>query len=320
MNGIVMAGRPAPQPALPGVSRRRFSSMLGSLAGLPLVAWPDMNRAFAAGKTGSGVPAKTYPRFDEAVSRVLPETGFQSRIAFKDSIVDLAKHGVIDREKFLALYGTNGPLPGRLATILSEPSNRGILLTAENATDYVNLLWPVGLATRMAVNAESPLNGDSLFDFASTGGWTLGRETNGGAYFNKLPIVRLTRKQEAQVLRMAKTTYRPCCNNSTFFQDCNHGSALLGLLQLGTSQGLGEDELYREALAFNSFWFPSYYVRTALFFKVIKKTDWADADPRIVLGFDYSAGGPWQENVAASVEKIPDLIPPAPGAGAGCGL
>ncbi len=36
----------------------------------------------------------------------------------------------------------------------------------------------------------------------------------------------------------------------------NHGSALRGLLQLGASQGLSEEELYREALAFNSFWFP----------------------------------------------------------------
>ena len=83
---------------------------------------------------------------------------------------------------------------------------------------------------------------------------------------------------------------------------------------------MGDDELYREALAFNSFWFPDYYVRTALLFKVAKKTEWGDVDPRAALGFDYSALGPWQKNVGAPVAKVRDLIPPAPDGGAACGL
>src|SRR3546814_19376416 len=91
------------------------------------------------------------------------------------------------------------------------------------------------------------MNGDSLYNFASTGGWTLGKEQNGGAYFNKFRIVELTPEQVALVTQVAKSTYRPCCNNSTFFQDCNHGSALLGLLHLGASQGLTENELYQAA-------------------------------------------------------------------------
>jgi hypothetical protein len=99
----------------------------------------------------------------------------------------------------------------------------------------------------MSTNKTSPVNGVSLFNLPSTGGWTLGKEENGGAYFNEFRIVELTPEQEALVTRIAKNTYRPCCNNSTFFQDCNHGSALLGLLELGASQGLTADELYQEA-------------------------------------------------------------------------
>src|SRR3546814_2132150 len=76
----------------------------------------------------------------------------------------------------------------------------------------------------MSANESSPMNGDSLYNFASTGGWTLGKEQNGGAYFNKFRIVELTPEQVALVTQVAKSTYRPCCNNSTFFQDCNHGS------------------------------------------------------------------------------------------------
>jgi hypothetical protein len=306
-----------------GLSRRRFSGMLLSAAGLPLLDWQGLGGILLPEEQDPfplSTPALSYPLYDEAVSRVLPESGFQSRIALKDSILRLVEHGVIDRGKFFALYGTSGPHPEEFSRILSRPSGNRILLTNANATYYVNLLWPVGLATHMAANADSPLNGDSLYNLASTGGWTLGREPNGGAYFNKLPIVRLTKTDEARVVGIAKSTYRPCCNNSTFFQDCNHGSALLGVLQLGASQGLSEDDLYSEALAFNSFWFPDYYIRTALYFKVVKKTEWPDVDPRIVLGFDYSAGGPWQQNVAAKVETIPGLIPPAPGGGAGCGV
>lgn len=305
------------------ISRRNFSTMLLSVVGLPLIDWRHFDGLLIPDRADPfppQMPAPSHPLYDAAVAEVLPEKGLRSKIALKDSVLSLVEEGVIDRGKFFALYGTSGPLPGDFTDILNAPSNGEILLTATNANYYVNLLWPVGLATRMSANAKSPLNGDSLYTFASTGGWTLGHEKNGGIYFNKFPIVRLTEDEEARVVQIAKATYRPCCDNSTFFQDCNHGSALLGVLQLGASQGLSDAELYREALAFNSFWFPDNYVRTALFFKVIKKTEWADVDPRVVLGFEYSAGGPWQQNVAAQVDRIPGLIPAAPGGGAGCGV
>ena len=196
-------------------------------------------------------------------------------------------------------------------------SHLPIHLTEGNADYYVNLLWPLGLANYMSTNESSPMSGDSLYNFASTGGWTLGKEQNGGAYFNKFRIVELTPEQETLVTQVAKSTYRPCCNNSTFFQDCNHGSALLGLLQLGASQGLTEDELYQEALAFNTFWYPQIYVQTALYFKVVEGIDWADVDPRIVMGSRYSALGPWRTSVGARVARIPNLLPKASDANCG---
>ena len=88
--------------------------------------------------------------------------------------------------------------PDELKGVLNEPSNRPILFARENANYYVNLLWLLGLANYMPSNMQSPINklnpikGQSLFDFASTGGWNLGKEVNGGAYFNKFKIVELT--------------------------------------------------------------------------------------------------------------------------------
>src|SRR3989338_839634 len=246
--------------------------------------------------------------FDEVLAKVLPEQGFQSKVQLGNSVVKLVENGVIDQAKFEAVYQGRGGFPSELKDVLTKPSPAPILLTRANAQYYVNLLWPLGLSNYMESNKSSPVNGKSLFNFASTGGWGLGKEENGGAYFNKFNIVELTPEQEALVTKIAQNTYRPCCDNSTFFQDCNHGSALLGLLQLGATQGLTEDELYREALAFNSFWFPDNYIQTALYFKAVKNIDWEQVDARVVMDKDFSTGSGWYENYNKEI-KLLDLMP-----------
>lgn len=259
--------------------------------------------------------------FDEVSAKVLPATGFQSKISLAGAVPKLAQNGVIDADKFEGLYKAQGGLPAELKDVLTQSSAKPILLTAANANYYINLLWPLGLSNYMASNTRSPVNqngGADLFNFASTGGWTLGKEQNGGTYFNKFSIVPLTPQQEALVVKVAESTYRPCCNNSTFFQDCNHGSALLGLLELGASQGLTEDELYREALAFNSFWFPQTYIETALYFKVVKNIDWENIDPKLVMGKDFSSVTGWSGTVQKKVAEL-KLVPTKQG-GAGCGV
>ena len=257
--------------------------------------------------------------FDWATEKVLPKAGFRSKIYLGDSIIKLVENGVIDREKFEAINKERGGFPTELEDVITSPSNKPILVTQANANYYVNFLWPVGLSNYMSSNKESPVSGESLFNFASTGGWTLGKEENGGAYFNKFKIVELTPFQEELATKVAKNTYRPCCNNSTFFQDCNHGSALLGLLELGASQGLTEEELYREALAFNSFWFPQNYIQTAVYFKAVKNIDWENVDPKLVMGQDFSSSSGWRKNVGEKLANL-GLVPKAKAGGAGCGV
>lgn len=273
---------------------------------------PLIQNVLASRGTGNGfhsinIPITGNKKYDEAVSNVLPQKGFKSKIILGDSVVKLVDYGVIDRPKFEVIYSYNGGLPSDLQDVLTIATYKPIILTKGNANYYVNILWPLGLANYMNANYKSPVNGKSLFNFASTGGWKLGKDKNGGRYFNKFSIVALTPEQEALVTKIAKNTYRPCCNNSTFYQDCNHGSALLGLLELGASQGLTEDELYREALAFNSFWFPNNYIQTALYFKVLKGVDWKDVNPKEVLGYDYSTANKWNKNVRSQITKIPNL-------------
>ncbi|MGH8725627.1 MAG: hypothetical protein ACREU1_12280 [Burkholderiales bacterium] len=301
--------------------RTRRDVLRALAAGGGMLAMPAaLPAALGAADSTSGSPA-----YDEAVAKVIPEKGFQSRIRLRDSVVRLVRLGVIDKSKFEKLYADRGGLPRELRNALSAPSEQPIHLTRQNADYYVNLLWPLGLANYMSSNMQSPINklspvnGQSLFDFASTGGWNLGKEVNGGAYFNKFKIVELTPEREALVTKAAKNTYRPCCDNSTFFQDCNHGSALLGLLQLGASQGLAEDELYREALAFNSFWFPPNYIYSALYFRAVKGEDWGKVDPKAVLGKDFSSAS-GSGRIQREVAKIPNLVPKQRGEGEGCSV
>ncbi len=238
----------------------------------------------------------------EAAAQGLPASGHHSKVALGESILRLVRAGVIDREKFAALYAPRGGATEEVADLLDKRSHGPIVLTRRNAGLYVNVLWPVGLANRMAANQASPLNGDSRNRYASTGGWILGRQARGGNYFNSLPIVALSASQEALVVEIARSSFRPCCNNSTFFQDCNHGSALLGLLALGASQGLGEEDLYREALAFNAFWFPDNYLHTALYFKAVKGVEWRDVDARTAMSAAFSSANGWRANVVRELE------------------
>lgn len=256
-------------------------------------------------------------RFEQAMATAVPSAGHHSKIALADSVVRLVQEGVIDPQKMEALYAQRGGIPAELQEAMAGPSQRPIVLTRENAGVYVNLLWPLGLANRLTANSESPLRGRMLYSYASTGGWNLGKEANGGAYFNRFPIVELSAAQERLVLKVARQSFRPCCDNSTFFQDCNHGSALLGLLALGASQGLSEDQLFREALAFNAFWFPHNYAHTALYFKAVWNTEWRDVDPRQVMGQSLSSGSGWAANVGQELRRR-GLVPQ--GGDAGCNV
>lgn len=261
--------------------------------------------------------AEHAQRFTEAMATAVPSAGHHSKVALGDSVVRLVQEGVIDPQKMEALYAKRGGLPAELKEAMAGASQRPIVITRENAGVYVNLLWPIGLANRLEANRESPIRGKNLYGYASTGGWNLGKEANGGAYFNKYPIVELTAAQERLVLKVARHSFRPCCDNSTFYQDCNHGSALLGLLALGASQGLSEDQLFREALAFNAFWFPHHYTHTALYLKAVRNTEWRDADPRQVLAASLSSGSGWAANVGQELRRR-GLVPE--GGEAGCNV
>lgn len=222
---------------------------------------------------------------------VLPDT-YRLGISFNDAITKMVQYGVIDKEKFTKLYEGRNTLTKEQGMLLDAPSGEEIVITAENAPVLLNLLWPLGIANQTQVLANGPMGTeykDKVGNFASTGGWSLGKE-EGGKLFNRFSIVSLTPDQEALVTEIAQNIYRPCCGNSTYFPDCNHGAAMLGFIELAVAQGMSKDEIYKKALVLNSYWFPQTYVELATYFKAKKNIAWNKVDPKVVLGANYSSG------------------------------
>lgn len=249
--------------------------------------------------------------------QVTPDAGINTGVSFGDSIQKLIASGALDPTKLRSLG--NG-LPEWVEQLLKAPSAEPILFNRDTASYLVDLLWPLGLSTRTAFNKKSPINTLRIPTFASTGGWTLGRENNGYIYFNEVNAIKMTARQEALALDVATNSFRPCCDNSTFYQDCNHGSALLGLIELAASQGATLDRLYRIALAANSYWFPEQYAKTALYFSHFENRSWSDVAPQQILGADFSSLSGWQRNVDDRLLQANVKLPADPRVQPACGI
>jgi len=250
----------------------------------------------------------------QIISQVLPSQGFQTRFVFGDAIKKMIDCGVIDLEKMKKLY--NGKIPEYIQKAI-DGNSEPITINQETTNYLLSLFWPLGLSNKTDFNKNIPFSEKDFPYLASTGGWWLGKEKNGAVYFNKCGIIKLTSEEEALVYKVAQNTFRPCCDNSTFAQDCNHGSALLGALELAASQGYNEDELYKLALQLNSFWFPQNYVETAIYFKVFENKDWQNVDPKLVMSKEYSSISDWMQNVH---KKVAELNLPQVQQGGSCGL
>jgi len=158
----------------------------------------------------------------------------------------------------------------------------------------------------------SSQNGRVASGFASTGGWTMAKG-NAMDHYSRHKFFDLTLEQQALVDKVSRGIYRPCCNNSTHFPDCNHGMAMLGLLELLASQGASEQKMWKAALAVNSYWFPDTYTIIANYMKA-KGVEWQDVNPQEILGRNYSS--------ASGYAKISSQVAPSAqrGSSNGCGV
>ncbi|MBE3143517.1 MAG: hypothetical protein IMZ61_06295, partial [Planctomycetes bacterium] len=153
--------------------------------------------------------------------------------------------------------------------------------------------------------------------FASTGGWTIGTKPV-KELFSSSAILSLSPEQQARVEEVAKAVYRPCCDNPTHFPDCNHGMAMLGLLELMASQNATTDEMFLAAKYANAFWFPQQTLEQAIFFKATQKVDYANIDAKLIVGQQYSSISGFQ-NMHQWLAKN-GLLEQTPKSGNNCGV
>ena len=105
----------------------------------------------------------------------------------------MVQFGAIDKDKFIKLYEGRGGLSPSDKQLFDNPSDEPIVINQENANFILNLLWPLGIANKTNVLSQGPMGTEYKKDvgnFASTGGWTLGRE-EGGKLFNRFSIIEL---------------------------------------------------------------------------------------------------------------------------------
>lgn len=211
----------------------------------------------------------------------------------------MVQAGVIDGVKFEEIYAEKGGLNKEMKQLLYGTGNGNLIITSENAGVILNLLWALGLGNKNDILEKGEMTDPRYGDtgrFASTGGWTIAKG-NAMDHYSKHKFIVLTDEQQKLVERVSKNIYRPCCDNSTHFPDCNHGMAMLGFLELLVFQGANEKEMYESALKINSFWFKEQYAVIASYLESKGKIS-QFITPKEILGKEYSSASGYQAIVS----------------------
>ncbi|MEW5960755.1 MAG: hypothetical protein AB1801_23770 [Chloroflexota bacterium] len=293
---------PGPQPyscePLPNRRSRReflwlaatFAAGLGS--GYVLRGWPWL------GSSSPAAEAKTAPKTTDeteaatpAIQISLPDE-YTLPVSYDDLGPRLLEAGAIDDDQFTQVYEQAGqPLSPEQRAILTAGSNAPVVINRDNAYFLLNFFWAAGLTHRNTILTEGAMmqNGaEKVGNFASTGGWTVGAKPVTELYASTL-LFDLTPAQQTRLEEVAKAVYRPCCNNPTSFPDCNHGMAMLGVLELLASQDVGVAEMFEAAKSLNAFWFPQQTYELALAFNQGQGLDFAATDARELVSANFSS-------------------------------
>jgi len=233
----------------------------------------------------------------------------------------LLQAGAIDDGQFVEVYESSGrPLSDEQLGILRQGSLAPIVINQQNAYFMLNFFWALGLVNQNPILEQGQMMAggqQEVGNFASTGGWTIGAKAATELY-SSVEIVKLTPEQQARLEEVANNVYRPCCGNPTSFPDCNHGMALLGLLELMASQGATVDQMFTAAKQVNAFWFPDQTLELATYFKAVEGKDFKAVDARRIVGREFSSGSGFNQVHQTLAAK--GLLPQAPSSGQSCGV
>lgn len=218
-------------------------------------------------------------------AEVFPQNGYVFKIKWGDLGKRMIADGVIDEEKLTKVT--------KIDKKYLDGSAENIELNQGNAQFWVDILWGLGLANKNDLLEIGPMvQGGQTANFASTGGYTIGK-SDPMNYYSKYSYIKLTPEQQIKVKEIAGNIYRPCCNNSTAFPDCNHGMAALALVELLVSQNFSDEEIYSTVLAFNSYWFPQTYLDISYHFAKNNR-DYKQVSAKEILSKTFSSSSGYQ--------------------------
>lgn len=233
----------------------------------------------------------------------------------------LVAAGGIDVERFVEQYARAGaPLTAEQEQLLRQPSDAPITVEGATSTFLLNFFWAFGLTNNNRVLHEGPMMQggiEQVGGFASTGGWSLGARSPTELY-GSADLVSLTADQQLRLERVAATVYRPCCDNPTLFPDCNHGMAMLGLLEVLAASGATEEAMFSAAREINAVWFPRQTAAVATYVSAETGQGFTRVAPHLVTGRElFSASG-----FRAVQQYLVDnaLLPQSPTQGENCGI
>ena len=278
-----------------------------------LVEYYLLSRKLPQTTQGTSQDSTSQEVVQAVTQKVLPASGYRTSLSWGDIGKKLVEAGAIDLAKYEQTFNanTNGK---QEMDIFSGNEARPIEINENNSHFVVNTLWALGLVNKSKVLDEGPMRQQNvpIENFASTGGWTLGTKSS-KTLFSSQEIIPLTAEQQDKVKMISENVFRPCCGNPTSFPDCNHGMAALGYIELAVANGLSEEQIYKDLLAFNSAWFPTTYVEMGVFFSQ-QGTEWEKVDPKLALSQEYSS--------AQGAQKIHQAVANVPGIksqGGSCG-
>ena len=274
-------------------SRRSFLTLatVGALTfawglGAGYALWGRSTPAPAQAAAPSVTPTAT------PVALALPHS-FQLPITYGQLGPWMVNAGAFAYDAFVQVYDRAGqPLSEEQRAILQNGSDKLITIDHNNSYFLLNFFWALGLVNSNPILVSGALvaNGGGQIDgYASTGGWELAVKPI-HQLFSSASLVTLDVPQQSRLEEAIGAIYRPCCNNPTSFPDCNHGMAMLGLLEVMAAQNATVDEMLEAAKMVNTFWFPSQSQELALYYQNKNNLEFAAIPAREAVGSERFSG------------------------------
>ena len=298
------------------VQERVSSNLVAEPPGDQSLSLSSRSQEEMESNTGTG-----QNNLNDLIQQINPPGGYALPIAYGDIGPQLLSAGAIDFNQYQQIYEQAGQaLADAQKTILQDGSDAQIVINQESAYFLLNFFWAFGLTNQNSVLTEGPMmqmGEDQIGQFASTGGWTIGKKPATELYAS-IAIVPLSPEQQLRLEEVASSVYRPCCNNPTIFPDCNHGMAMLGMLELMASQDATVEQMFEAAKYVNAYWFPQQTLEIALFHKTGQNLDFSQVDPQQVVGPTFSSGSGFQAVHQWLTEN--NVLEGSSGSGSSCGV